>query len=226
MAVEAPVAPPKAWFENPRLERPTPLTLTSDGHLFGHLATWNSRHIGMQGQNVSPPRSKSQYGYFRTGLIETEEGDSIPVGQFTLSGGHADLRASASEAARHYDETRSAFADVAAGEDSVGIWFSGALRPGLGELKERVIRSSALSGDWRPINGALELVAACSVNTPGFPIARQAIAASGELTALVAAGTLDLALAASGVGSYLLDMDARLTKLELRERVRINRKVQ
>src|SRR5690606_28524455 len=42
------------------------------------------------------------------------------------------------------------------------------------------------SGDWRRIGGNLELVAACSVVTPGFPIVRAS--AAGVQTSLVAAG--------------------------------------
>src|SRR5690606_1868713 len=49
------------------------------------------------------------------------------------------------------------------------------------------IRASAVSGDWRPINGRLELVAVCAVNCPGFPIPRTMVA-SGAAVSLVAAG--------------------------------------
>jgi hypothetical protein len=52
-----------------------------------------------------------------------------------------------------------------------------------------------VSGDWRPINGHLELVGLLAVNVPGFPVPRQrALAASVgdegeyETLALVAAG--------------------------------------
>jgi hypothetical protein len=42
-----------------------------------------------------------------------------------------------------------------------------------------VLRAGALSGDWRRIGGNLELIAALAVTTPGFPIAREALVASG-----------------------------------------------
>jgi hypothetical protein len=77
--------------------------------------------------------------------------------------------------------------DVAAGEDKHGIWVSGALRPDVTEEQLRSIRASSVSGDWRPINGKLELVAVCAVNAPGFPIPRARVA-SGAPIALVAAG--------------------------------------
>jgi hypothetical protein len=139
-----------------------------------------------------PPRSRSKYSYFHTGVIRTAEGKDMPVGQLTLAGGHAGLEASAEEAVRHYDDTASAFADVHAGEDAYGIWVSGALRPGTTPEQIRAARASAPSGDWRPIKGHLELVAVCQVNVPGFPIARARVA-SGQVMALVAAGANVLA---------------------------------
>jgi DNA-binding ferritin-like protein len=185
-----PMTPPKSWFENPKLTGPTPLTVT-DGRVFGHIAAWHVDHIGLS-FGTKPPRSKSGYSYFHTGVCRTEEGEDVPVGQLTLAGGHAPLEASAKSAAKHYDDTASAFADVHAGEDSFGIWVSGSLRPEVTPHQVRAIRASAPSGDWRPIQGALELVAVCQVNVPGFPIARARVA-SGEVMALVAAGANYLA---------------------------------
>ena len=42
----------------------------------------------------------------------------------------------------------------------------------------RVLRALTPSGDWRGVNGNLELVSILAVNTPGFPVAREAVAAS------------------------------------------------
>jgi hypothetical protein len=186
-----PVTPPTEWFSNPKLNKPTGLTVTDEGKVFGHIAAWHVDHIGMS-FGTRPPRSKSGYAYFHTGVCRTEDGSDMPVGQLTLAGGHASLEASAHEAVRHYDDTASAVADVHAGEDAYGIWVSGALRPGTTPEQIRSLRASAPSGDWRPIKGALELVAVCQVNVPGFPIARARVA-SGQVMALVAAGANVLA---------------------------------
>jgi DNA-binding ferritin-like protein len=204
-----PVTPPNAWFENPKLDGPTPLTVSDDGRVFGHIAAWHVDHIGMA-FGTKPPRSKSQYSYFHTGVIRTEEGKDFPVGQLTLAGGHASLEASAKSAAKHYDDTASAFADVHAGEDSYGIWVAGALRPSITPEQVRSIRASAPSGDWRPINGALELVAVCQVNVPGFPIARARVA-SGSVMALVAAGARVLAQMKS---DPVAELATRIERLE------------
>jgi DNA-binding ferritin-like protein len=204
-----PVTPPSSWFEKPELNGPTPLTVTDDGRVFGHIAAWHVDHIGMA-FGTKPPRSKSKYSYFHTGIIRTEEGADVPVGQLTLAGGHASLEASARAAAKHYDDTGSAFADVHAGEDAHGIWVAGALRPSISPEQVRAIRASAPSGDWRPIQGSLELVAVCQVNVPGFPIARARVA-SGSVMALVAAGARVLAQMKS---DPVAELAARIERLE------------
>lgn len=190
-ASAAPVIPPKAWFERPNLKSPTPITVTDDGQVFGHIAAWGVSHIGLP-RATKPPRSHSNYAYFRTGVLRTDNGSDVPVGQLTLAGGHASMSASASEAVKHYDDTASAVADVTAGEDAFGIWVAGAIRPEATPSQIRALRASAPSGDWRPINGRLELVAVCQVNVPGFPVAR-AMVAGGQMMALVAAGASAIA---------------------------------
>ncbi len=209
VASSIPVEPPKDWFGNPKLSKPTPLTIDDDGRVFGHIASWHVDHIGMTA-GTRPPRSRSNYAYFHTGVVKTEDGDNVPVGQLTLAGGHAGLEASAQEAVRHYDDTASAFADVHAGEDAYGIWVAGSLRPGTTPEQIRAARASAPSGDWRPIKGRLELVAVCQVNVPGFPIARARVA-SGQVMALVAAGASVLAQIKH---DPLAELTAKVSELE------------
>jgi hypothetical protein len=163
-------------------------------------------------RSTRPPRSKSNYSYFHTGVVRTDTGKDVPVGQLTLAGGHAPLQADAVSAAKHYDDTASAIADVHAGEDQYGIWVAGSLRPTANEMQIRALRASAPSGDWRPINGSLELVAVCQVNVPGFPIAR-AMVASGKVMALVAAGASYFAIMKSQHVTSLVDRAAKLNEL-------------
>ena len=159
--------------------------------MFGHIATFDVTHIGMAGK-IKPPRSASEYSFYKTGVIKAAGGKDIPVGQITLAGGHAPMHATAAQAVQHYDSTNSAAADVNCGEDPYGIWVAGGVRPGITPEQVRALRASAPSGDWRDINGHLELVAVCQVNVPGFPVAR-AMAASGAVLSLVAAGARPLA---------------------------------
>jgi hypothetical protein len=208
-----PVAPPDEWYANPGFSGPTPMQVDDDGRVHGHIATFDVTHIGMAGA-VHAPRSKSGYAYFMTGALKTASGKQVNVGQLTLSGGHAPLHADAGAAVKHYDDTNSAVADVAVGEDSYGIWAAGSLRPNITPEQVRIFRASPLSGDWRPINGNLELVAACAVNVPGFPTARARVA-GGAILALVAAGAGPLAQRKAALTADALLLE-RLDKLESR----------
>lgn len=181
---------PSDWFADPQLEGPTPLTVSEDGRVLGHLATWDTCHIGIPGACTTAPHSASGYAYFRTGVVSTDNGD-ISVGQITMSTGHAPLNAGANAAAAHYDNTGTVVADIVVGDDDYGIWIAGACRPGITDMQRQALRAGALSGDWRSIRGALELVAALVVNVPGFPIPRTSLAASGiRQESLVAAGVV------------------------------------
>lgn len=190
-----PLHPPSSWFDNPELNGPTPLTITDEGQVYGYLATWDVCHIGMPNGCRTAPKSRSDYAFFHLGEVATAEGDRIAVGKITLDTGHAPLSHGKGATLRHYDDTGTVAADVRAGEDDIGIWVAGALRPDMPAISVRRLAASAISGDWRSINGNLELVAALAVNVPGFPIPRAlaVVAGGGEETeemplALVAAG--------------------------------------
>lgn len=183
------------WFRDPKLAGPTPVTVTPDGRVYGHIATWDTPHVGMPGQNIRPPRSAADYGYFHVGsttALDNDKSVDVSCGKLTLDTGHAPVEenVTAAAASSHYDNTGTAVANVCAGEDEYGIWFAGAVAPGVDDLKRHKLKSSAVSGDWRPVNGNLELVAALMVNTPGFPIPRARVASAAELAPLVAANVV------------------------------------
>ena len=181
-------AAPASAFANPGLDGPTPLTITDEGRVFGHVATWGTCHIGYDGQCITPPHSAAGYAYFATGSVVTDSGVT-PVGQITMGTGHASPKFAARPAMEHYDNTGAAVADVAAGEDDYGIWIAGQMRPGVPDAQRHALAAGALSGDWRRIGGNLELVAALAVNVPGFPIPRVASSEKdGSQLALVASG--------------------------------------
>lgn len=192
-----PINPPSIWFENPKLpDLQRFITITDEGRIFGHLAGLQGEcHIGFANTCITTPRSQHDYAYFRIGQVKTAEGTLVATGCLTLRGGHAGSGMTASDAQKHYDDTDSAFADVTVGEDEEGIWFSGALRPETTPETLRRVLASGVSGDWRMIEGNLELIGVCSVNTPGFPKASARLVACGEcedgdleIVTLVAAG--------------------------------------
>lgn len=211
-----PVAPPREWFQRFNTNTPMPLTIEDNGRAYGYLALWKSDHIAYS-KGQKPPRSATNYQYFRTGVVRTAEGVDVTTGSITLAGGHASMSASSAQAQKHYDDTASALIDVVAGEDKFGIWVAGALRPTASPEQIRALRASAISGDWRPINGRLELVAACSVNVPGFMTTR-AMVAGGQINALVAAGVADLEVMrherASGLSQTVQELSSRLARVE------------
>ena len=183
---------PRAWFENPRLKAETAMTVTSEGRIFGHCATWRTCHTSYGDRCVTPPRSATNYAYFNTGAVVTAEGDLVPVGHITMGLGHADPRAGIVPATEHYDNVNSIMADVTAGEDEFGIWLSGAIRDGVTDAQVRELLATAPSGDWRTINGNLEMVAVLNVVSPGFPVPRmRAMVAAGEVISLVASACFD-----------------------------------
>lgn len=196
-AAAGPAVPPAAWFENPGfvvgddrlVMQPNgayacPLTVTKDGKVFGHMASWNGCHTGYANECKTPPRSQTNYAAFLTGMLETVEGELVRVGQITMGCGHASTSPTLKphQVTAHYDGGPGAVAmcDVACGEDQFGIWFSGALRPTVTENDIRRFQSMAVSGDWRQVwdGKGLDLLACLAgVPAPGFPIA--ALAAAG-----------------------------------------------
>nr|WP_237539946.1 2'-5' RNA ligase family protein [Streptomyces sp. SID4917] len=171
--------PPVDWFTNPGLTTLTPLNVTVSGRVFGHVAGWDSCHVGLPGC-VTPPASQTGYSYFMVGEQRTADGTTVPVGTLTVGGGHADPQLGFRAAAEHYDNIGTAVARVFAGEDEHGIWVSGWLLPEADPLRVEQFKASPVSGDWRRIGGSLELIAVCSVNTPGFPVPRARVGFSNQ----------------------------------------------
>lgn len=216
--------PPIAWFADPKLTEPTPITVTEDGRVFGHLATWDSCHIAHPDYCTSPPSSATDYAYFHTGALLADDGKEVAVGHLTLNTTHASGKAGPVETLAHYENTGLVAADVRAGEDEHGIWVAGSVRPNLSDDDVRALRSAPLSGDWRRVQGNLELVAALAVNVPGFPVPRpKGLVASGEMQSLVASGMIPpKRVRRPGTPGALSDSDLRYLK-SLANRERRNR---
>lgn len=202
VASAAPLAPPSAWFSlaEPRPGTPfldgsgdevltdqgdgslaCPLTITDDGLVYGHLARWGQCHVGYAGECVSPPESLAAYQPFHVGSLRTAEGETVAVGSLVVGCDHAPLTASLWEASDHYAHSGSGWADVRASNGELGVWVCGSLRPDVTAEQLRVLRALSLSGDWRKFGAGLELVAGLAVNVPGFPIARESLAAAATM---------------------------------------------
>ena len=184
-----PVEPPKAWFEDPGLSAKTPLTVDSQGRVFGHLAAWGECHRDFLDRQecVLAPKSKKDYAPFHLGTVLTAEGEVVRVGKIVMDTRHASINLGYSSAALHYDNTGDEVAVVRAGEDQYGIWVAGAIVPEADPRRVAKLRRSPISGDWRRVDGNLELTAALAVNVPAFPVYSME---GEEQLALVAAGSV------------------------------------
>lgn len=179
--------PPKAWFDKPKLTGPTPLTVTEDGRVYGHLALWDTCHRDFNKSCVLAPRSQKNYEPFRLGTVFTAEGEAVRVGKIVMDTRHAGINLGYRAAAIHYDNTGDEVAVVVPYEDEFGVALAGVAVPEADPRKLAKLRRSPISGDWRSVDGNLELTAALAVNVPAFPV----FAMEGdERLALVAAGTL------------------------------------
>lgn len=169
-----PHRPPRDWFTNPNLPKPTPLTVTPDGRIYGHVALTDTCHTGLNGC-TRIPRDDNFAEYLSHGTVICDNDEAVPVGQIFVGGPHADGNLTGEQAAAYYADSTYTWGDVTVGYDQHGIWCAGAVRPDIGETLLYHARASALSGDWRPAKngsrrGRLTLKAILSVNSPGFPI--------------------------------------------------------
>lgn len=189
----APLKPPKDWFFMEEPDEPTPWTVTKDGRCYGHLALWDTCHASFATCERAP-RSMSNYAWFHTGQIETDEGDLVDIGRVTVGkegtakGGHASLVLGRKGAMEHYEKTGCVGAFVRAVDGRHGIWLSGVVRSDAPAERIRDMRANPLSGDWRDY----ELIAALAVPCGGLPIPRaqaRLVASAGgeeEVPALIA----------------------------------------
>lgn len=194
----APIAPPEEWFEMPEPDIPCPLTVTEDGRVYGHIAVWGQCHTGFDQVCKNPPRSRAGYSHFHLGEIETAEGTRLAVGRITVGNkGHAPISYNAPQAVEHYDHTGCVGAFVRAKDGRLGIWVSGAVRSDAPAEKIRDMMANPPSGDWRAVNGSLELQGILSVPIPGFPVPRSEV----RLVASGSSGEVVEALVAMGYGN-------------------------
>lgn len=180
IASAAPVAPPDEWFDAFDLDGPTPLTVTAEGRVFGHLATWGSCHVGGQYANKCvPPPSDPQAPYFHLGSVLTANGNEKDVGVITVGGGHFTASGMITSLEHHDDVTAQA-ALVVVKEDEHGIGVFGSVTPEATPSMVASLRRSPISGAWTTKKGRKRLVGIHAVNTPGFPTPRTLVASAED----------------------------------------------
>lgn len=201
---------PLEAFADPALPGITPITITEADEfgvrrVFGHVAAFGVCHVGIREACTTAPDSHRQYADFHR-YTTTASGHSLPVacGRITVAHGqltgkcsccpgiddHACNRLSMGATIAHYDKARPVVY-ARAGSDQFGIWVAGVLAPEADEADVAALGRQKVSGDWREVAGALELVEVLTLNReqPGFPLPRTAMS-NGHQVSLVAAGAV------------------------------------
>lgn len=156
-------------FVPPKFDGPTPLTLTPDGRVYGHLRPAGACHLDFKNKCVNPQGSPSGYKRFHVHGARLEDGSVMPVGAITLGPGHVS-RGNLVASRQHYADVSTMAAKVRAGDDKYGTWIAGRVLDSVSDHADDLLLSP-LSGHWEPDpdqGGALEMIAAHVVVTPGF----------------------------------------------------------
>jgi hypothetical protein len=177
--MEIPDLPPVAWFDEPRDEPEIgAITITDEGRIFGYLAPKHVAHRGIRDKRVTVPMGNVDYGIWMNRATLADDGHGgytrVETGPITMDCGHAAASPRIVGAARreHYDNSCSIVATVRVGENSRGVWISGAVLPDVTPDQVRRMMACQLSGDWGPHRekpGKRELAGALLVPIPGFP---------------------------------------------------------
>jgi hypothetical protein len=186
--------PAVAAFDLPALDGPTPITWDWEtGRVFGHIATWQTCHVGYSDVCVTAPKDEGgAYAAFNRFPVETEDGGTVWAGRITVGGRHAGLSLNASAAIAQYD-TKTVAAHVRAYEDAHGIVVAGVIELAADDPQRSVLSRRKVSGDWRETANGLSLVEVLALSPgprahaePGFPIPGT-FSVHGRQTALTAA---------------------------------------
>jgi len=177
--MEIPDLPPAEWFDEPRDEPEIgAITITDEGRIFGYLAPKNVAHRGIRDKRVTVPMGNVDYGIWMNRVTLADDGRGsytrVATGPITMDCGHATASPHVVGAARRerYDNSCSIVATVRVGENSRGVWISGAVLPDVTPDQVRRMMACQLSGDWGPHRekpGKRELAGALLVPVPGFP---------------------------------------------------------
>ena len=189
--------PPAEWFQNPQLSKPTPLTITKDGRVFGHAHDWTTKHVGYADREVRALNDRENYNAFNLRPLRCADGSVVRAGSL-VKGGHAPTEGgtTAYAAQAHYDDPAKRVARVTAGRDEHGTWVAGALVPGISPRDVLDLAECSLSGDWREVDfrdNSGKFVGISVVPNPGLPIivpADEDLGGYDDAAALVAAGAI------------------------------------
>lgn len=215
-------------FDLPALDGPTPITWDWEtGRVYGHIATWQTCHVGYADVCVTAPRDETgDYAAFNRYPVETEDGSTVWAGRITVGGRHAALDQNANGAMAHHD-SKTVAAHVKAYSDAHGIAVAGVIELPADSPDRAVLSRRKVSGDWRETPAGLSLVEVLALSPgprghaePGFPIPGT-FSVNGRQTALTAAlGPVAAMTPAAVFKAATVDVDALAAALERRQQER------
>lgn len=175
-----PDVPDASWFQEPDpSDMRGALTIEDNGRIYGWLAPGDVPHRSFPDKRITAPMGNVDYTNFLGRETIVAGGGRVVTGALTMDCGHASLGESDPEVALdHYDNACSIVASVNVGErtqEPRGVWFAGALMPGVTADQVTRMMACVLSGDWRPHRdrpGWREFTGALLVPVPGFPMGR------------------------------------------------------
>jgi hypothetical protein len=214
-SVSARELPSVGMFALPELTGPTPIIWDwENGRVFGHIATWQTCHVGYSDVCVTAPRDETgDYAAFNRFPVETADGGTVWAGRITVGGNHASLSLDAARTMAVYDG-KAVAAHVRAYSDEYGIAVSGPIELDADSPHRAAVDRRKVSGDWRETPAGLSLVEVLALppgtsrlSEPGFPIpgtfsrAGRQVALTASLgpdpdsgrTATLQTGTIDIA---------------------------------
>jgi hypothetical protein len=167
----------RAFFEA-KATGPTKLTVTDDGHVYGHIREYGTCYQYGSGQGdggycVEPPLSACNYAKFHAHSAKLDDGSIIDVGALTFGEGH-ESRGGLLASRRHYDDVATMAAKVVASEDEWGVFITGEVLDAYRDTAYDLLLSP-LSGHWEPDadnKNHLEMLAVHIVVTPGYSVGR------------------------------------------------------
>jgi hypothetical protein len=180
-------APPRDWFYEPAewLDSTWEAGLiqigtgVDDGRVVALVAPYGECILDGTRDCWQAPQSPTEYEFAHVGAVTSLEGDTIRVANIGGGVNHYDpSRATAMKAAvDHYANTASRLLIGRYHDrpDLGGIVFLGAMWPGTSDTDRMLVRSSALSGDWRWVEslGGYDMAGSQLVNVPGFRPSRR-----------------------------------------------------
>lgn len=220
--------PDVALFAMPELAGPTPITWDwATGRVYGHIATWQTCHVGYADVCVTAPKDESGgYAAFNRFPVDTADGGTVWAGRITVGGRHAELDLDAARTASQYDH-KTVAAHVRAYEDRFGIVVSGRIELAADAPERAALDRRKVSGDWRETPNGLSLIEVLALSPgprahaePGFPVPGTFSRAGRQVALTAALGPDPDAGAGIVARTAAVDVDALATALERRQQER------